>query len=152
MKPGLEGTAKVPVSPDRKLPARVTKVASVPAAPGKFEAQVALNLGKNDTQLMPGMACTVKFVPYSKKDAIAVPSSTIHEEDDKTIVYVLGRDHKHDKREVTTGRTDGEHTEILNGLREGEEILLERPGHKKADKDAPKKEDKKDDKEKGDQR
>ena len=38
---------------------------------------------------------------------------------------------KHEKRQVTTGRTNGEQTEILSGLREGEEILLERPDSKK---------------------
>jgi HlyD family secretion protein len=134
IKAGLEGKAKVLVTPDKKLPVRVTKLASVPFAPGKFEAQVALDLGAGEGNLMPGMACSVKFVPYSKKDAIAIPSKLIHEEDDKFFVDVLAKDGKGDKREVTPGRTDGENTEILSGLREGEEVLLERPT-KKADKD-----------------
>src|SRR5262249_14105894 len=94
VKPGLKGTARLPFNPDRKLPARVTKVAAVPAAPGKFDAQLALDLGPDDANLAPGMACTVKFVPYSKKDAITVPTESIQEEDDKSFVYVAGRDNK----------------------------------------------------------
>jgi HlyD family secretion protein len=135
IKPGLEGKAKMLVHPDRKLPARVTKLSEVPATPGKFDAQVTLDLGAGDVGLMPGMACSVKFVPYSKKDAIAVPAKTIHEEDEHFFVYILAKGGKHEKREVTPGRTDGEHTEILEGVREGEEILLERPGKKAAEKD-----------------
>jgi len=38
---------------------------------------------------------------------------------------------------VTTGQVDGDNTEILSGLREGEEILLERPGEKKASPPPP---------------
>jgi HlyD family secretion protein len=136
IKPGLEGKAKVVINPDRKLPARVTKLGAVPAAPGKFEAKVALDLGPSDSALMPGMACSVKFVPYSKTDAIAVPTKCVHEEDDKFFVYVLAKNGKHEKREVTPGRTAVDHTEIVDGLREGEEILLELPGLKSSEKDA----------------
>jgi HlyD family secretion protein len=141
-KTGLEGKAKVPVNPDRKLPARVAKLSAVPAAPGKFDALVVLDLGAADDTLMPGMACSIKFVPYSKKDALAVPTKTVHEEDDKFFVYLLAKDGKHDKREVTPGRADGEHTEILSGLREGEEVLLERPTKKTSEKDTTPEKDK----------
>src|SRR5262249_16665974 len=68
IKPGAAGTARVLFNPDRKLPARVTKLATVPATPGKYDAVVALDLGRGDDTLMPGMACSVRFVAYSKKD------------------------------------------------------------------------------------
>jgi multidrug efflux pump subunit AcrA (membrane-fusion protein) len=127
LKPGSEGSAKFVVNPDRKLPAKVAKLSAVPVSPGKFEAQVVLDLEAADATLMPGMACSVKFVPYAKLFAIAVPSKAVHEEDDKYVVYVLGKGGKQEKRDVTPGRSDGDHTEILAGLREGEEVLLERP-------------------------
>ncbi len=130
LKVGLQGKAKLPFNPDRKLPAKVTKLSLVPATPGKFDAVVAVEPEAADANLMPGMACSVKFVPYSKPDAIAVPVKCIHEEDDRFIVYMAGSAGKEDKREVTLGRTDGEHTEILAGLQEGEEILLDRPAKK----------------------
>jgi multidrug efflux pump subunit AcrA (membrane-fusion protein) len=131
VKPGLEGKAKVLFHPNRKLTAKVVKLLPIPASPGKFEAQVSLEMGADAADLMPGMACSVKFVPYSKKEAIAVPSSTIHEENDKEFVYVVDKKGKQHKREVTTGHIDGDHTEILTGLVGGEEILLDRPGEKK---------------------
>jgi HlyD family secretion protein len=143
LKPGAMGTAKVLFNPDRKLPARVTKLATVPTTPGKYDAVVALDLGPKDEPLMPGMACSVKFVPYSKKDALVVPSKAVHEEDDKYVVHVARKNGKPETREVTPGRTEGEQTEVLSGLREGEEILVERPGpkgSKKVQGPAPEKE------------
>jgi HlyD family secretion protein len=134
LKPGSQGTAKLLFNPDRKLPAQVTKLSTVPSSPGKFDAVVVLGIEAADANLMPGMACSVKFVPYSKKEALTVPAKTIHEEDDKYIVYVAGKDGNHEKREVTPGRTEGDQTEILTGLQEGEEILLNRPSPKTADK------------------
>ena len=130
VKPGLEGKAKVLFHPNHKILAKVTKLLPIPAAPGKFDAQVSLQLAAADADLMPGMACSVKFVPYSKKEAIAVPSSAVHEEDDQNFVYVVDKKGKQHKREVTVGHIEGDNTEILSGLRAGEEIL-ERPSDKK---------------------
>jgi multidrug efflux pump subunit AcrA (membrane-fusion protein) len=127
LKPGMAGKARVPFRPDRKLTARVTRLAPLPVSPGKFEVQVALDLGPEDASLMPGMACTIQWVPYHKTSAIAIPTSYIHDEEDRSIVYVLAASGKHNKREVKLGAVSGDNTEILAGLHEGDEILLERP-------------------------
>jgi multidrug efflux pump subunit AcrA (membrane-fusion protein) len=133
LKPGLAGRAKMLVNPDRKLAARVTKLSHVPASPGKYEAQVVLDVDPNEAKLMPGMACTVKFVPYARQDALVVPATSVHEENDLNVVYVVGKSGKQETRTVTPGRSDGEQTEILSGLREGDEVLVERPGQKRTE-------------------
>jgi multidrug efflux pump subunit AcrA (membrane-fusion protein) len=129
-KPGARGTARALFNPERKLPARVVRVGPVPSAPGKYDAVVALDLGPKDEALMPGMAVSVKFMPYSKKDALLVPAKAVHEEDDRYVVHVAKKNGKPETREVTPGKTEDGQTEILSGLREGEEILVERPGPK----------------------
>lgn len=128
VKPGLEGKAEIVFNPDAKLAAKVTKIALVPVAPGKFEAVANV---EGEKTALPGMACTVKLVPYAKKDAIAVPASAVFEEDDVHFVHVVNQQGKDAKREVRTGRTSGGRTEILSGLKAGEEILLEKPGESK---------------------
>jgi HlyD family secretion protein len=128
--PGLEGKAQMVFDPQRKLPAQVTNIARVPAAPGKFEILVSLKPGQAD-DLMPGMACTVKLVPYAKKQAVVVPAAAVFEEDDRTFVEVM-KDGKHEERTVTVGHTHDGQTEIRTGLRPGEEILLERFTEKKS--------------------
>jgi multidrug efflux pump subunit AcrA (membrane-fusion protein) len=124
LKPGLEGKAKVLYNPDRKLTARVTGVSPIPVVPGKYEAVVSLDAVGDGPELMPGMGCSVKFVPYSRKDALAVPAGAVEEEDDRHFVTVFHKGGKKEKREVTTGRSHGGQTEILTGLRVGEEVLL----------------------------
>ena len=130
VKPGLEGKIETVFCPETKSIARVAKSATLPAAPGKFEALVNVEAGAGQDAWMPGMACALKFVPYSKKDAVAVPSTAVFEEDDQHFVYLVDKQGKETKREVRPGRTSGARTEILTGLNAGDEILLERPADK----------------------
>ena len=134
LRSGMKGKALVAGYPDLKLPATLVQVSAVPQTPGSFLARVSIEAGADSDKLMPGMACSVKFVPHSKKEALVVPSGAVREEDNKYVVHVARKNGKPQTREVTPGRTEGEHTEILSGLQEGEEILLERPGHKASKK------------------
>jgi multidrug resistance efflux pump len=124
VKPGLEGKAHPVFQPDVKLKATMARVSSVPSIPGQFEALVNVDLAGCEA-LMPGMACTVKFVPYSQKEAIAVPVAALSEDGDKHFVTVVHADGNNEKREVITGETNHGYTEILSGLQEGEEIMRE---------------------------
>ncbi len=142
IKPGLQGKAQMVYQPDRKFVAKVARVSNIPAAPGKFEIQAGVELSADGADLMPGMACTVKFVPYQEKEAIVVPAGSVFEDDDKHFVYLADKSGKHTKREVTPGRTAEGETEIREGLHVGDEILLQRPDDK-GKPAAPTKEDKK---------
>jgi multidrug efflux pump subunit AcrA (membrane-fusion protein) len=126
VKPGLQGKAKVLFNPDSKVSATVRKISPLPSAPGQFEAVVALGLDEGNEALLPGMACSVKFVPYAKKDAVAVPAAAVYEEDDRYFVQVVHKNGKREERAVTPGRTFKEQTEIVSGLRAGEQISLDR--------------------------
>jgi HlyD family secretion protein len=120
VKPGLQGNAQIASQPGRKLKVRVAKVSSFPSSPGKFEALVNLD---PDDSLMPGLACSVNFIPYAKKDALVVAASAVFELDAKYYVTVMAGDGKREIRAVTPGQTFNDCTEILAGLREGEEVL-----------------------------
>jgi multidrug efflux pump subunit AcrA (membrane-fusion protein) len=124
-KADLKGTAKLPAYPDRKVPVHVAKVSPAPIAPGKFAALIRLD--GNDADLVPGLACNIKFTAYNKKEALTVPAKCIFDDDDGDVVYVLLPNGKNEMRNVTLGRTDGKDTEILTGLSAGDEVLLERP-------------------------
>lgn len=128
VRPGLEGSASPAAFPDAELPAAVESVSRVPVAPGIFDAVVELEGSEHLERLVAGMACTVELVPYSSGDALTVPNGAIHEESDVTVVWLQGRDGGAPvKRRVRTGKTDGTRTEILDGLEEGDEVLLEKP-------------------------
>jgi hypothetical protein len=42
-------------------------------------------------------------------------------------VYVVGKDRKPVKRAVTVGKKSDKKAEVLTGLKEGEEVLIEKP-------------------------
>jgi multidrug efflux pump subunit AcrA (membrane-fusion protein) len=131
LRQGLEGKV-VPVGyPQRKLSARLVKVSAVPQSAGSFDARVSIEPGKEAPRLMPGMACNVKLVAYRKDGVLTVPVTAVFtEEEDEDVYYVYVPGKKNgasQKRTVKLGKTAGKKVEIVEGLREGEEILASKP-------------------------
>jgi multidrug efflux pump subunit AcrA (membrane-fusion protein) len=127
---GMTGKATSTMDPDVKFGVKVTEVSSIPLASGNFEARFALDMGKDDAAVVPGMNCSIKLVSYSKADALTVPASAVFTDDndeDKHYVYRVGKDNVSQKQTVKTGKTSGGKTEILTGLLDGDEILTEKP-------------------------
>jgi len=133
---GAKGKAVVATLPDLRLPATVKEVSAIPVAPGSFEAKLGVDLAKGAESLMPGVACTVKLIAFAKADALTVPVGALFTEeldDDQHFVYLVGKDGKAVKHPVTVGKKTAAKAEILQGLKEGDEILLEKPAPAKVD-------------------
>jgi len=121
---GAKGDATAKADPENDLPATVESVSRIPVDAGKFE--VVLNANPKREHIMPGMGCSVKLMVYENKKALTVPTKSIHEESDDKVVYVkTGKGHR--KVTVKTGQVSGEKTEILKGIKAGDEVLLEKP-------------------------
>ncbi len=134
LRPGMQATVTPTGYPEPKLKATIDDVSSVPTSPGKFDAKLSVKLGHKTKFLMPGMTCTVKLVPYVKKDAIGLPSKVIQTDeldDDAHYVWVLDKDGKPQKRDVELGRKTDKQVEIVKGLAEGEKVLMEPPKEEK---------------------
>jgi HlyD family secretion protein len=122
----LKGIAIAAGYPDRKIPAKLARVGKVPQGPGSFEARVAIDPDKAEGagEITPGMACSIRFVSYKNDDALTVPSASVFEGDDETR-HVYGKDGA--KIAVKVGKLAGGKVEILEGLKEGDEILAAKP-------------------------
>ena len=134
LRPALKGVATPAGFPDLKLTATIDRVSDVPTAPGSFDARLAVTLDRKAKEIMPGMACKVKLIPYLKKDAISVPLkcvTTDELDDQKQFVYILDKDGKPAKCAVTLGQKADKQIEILKGLAEGDKVLLEAPKDQK---------------------
>ena len=130
VKEGAKGKVKTIVDPDLKLDGTIRKISTTPVAPGQFDVSVDVHLPKDAAKLSPGMSCRIQLVSYRNEKALVVPSSAVFaEESDSEIHYVyLPRDGKKPaKRIVEAGETSGGQTEILDGLKRGQEILAEKP-------------------------
>ena len=127
-----KGRATPAANPTLSLPARLTSLTPVPREAGKFDLIADVELGPDAAFIKPGMTCSLKFTTYRAHDALTVPSSAVTEDesDDGTmthVVYLPGKEGKAEKRTVKIGKTAGGKTEILTGLRDGDEILGSRP-------------------------
>jgi len=130
MRPGLRGTVVPTGYPDLKLNCSVTKIATVPFTAGSFAAWLKVSLSRDADALMPGMACSVKLVPYLERHALTVPAKAVFTDEldeRKQYVYLLTKAEKPRRQRVTVGPKSGEKVQILDGLSEGDQILLERP-------------------------
>ena len=87
----------------------------------------------DDVDLRPAMECKVKAPVYEKADALLVPSAAVQRDepdDDDGYVYLVQGKGSSVKRAVKIGKTTGNKTEILSGLKVGDEILAAKPEEK----------------------
>jgi HlyD family secretion protein len=126
LKSGAPGKVTPTADPDKKLAAKLTKVAAAPSG-GKFELRIELD--DRPASLVPGMTCSARFVTARKESALTVPSSAVFEDDDEAkYVYRPGKGSaKPEKKTVKVGITSGDRVEIVEGLSDGDEILASKP-------------------------
>jgi len=127
---GLKGIAVPTGYPHIRLPARVEQLDPVPSSSGCFGSQITVELDRKARALTPGMTCKVKFIPYRNERALTVPLKAViadEWDDQKHYVYVLTTSGKTKKQRVTVGKRTETKIEILEGLSEGDQILLECP-------------------------
>lgn len=71
-----------------------------------------------------GNVADAVLVLDSKKDVIVVAKKLVKTVNDKRIVYVLNEDNEKEAREVEVGLETGSESEIVSGLKEGEQIIV----------------------------
>jgi HlyD family secretion protein len=76
-----------------------------------------------DRTLRPEMTTTVRIALDLRPNVLAVPIRAVRRDGDRTFVFSRRGD-TIERRPVTTGARDDQYWEIVNGLREGEEVLI----------------------------
>src|SRR5207248_140908 len=71
LKPGATGKVTPTADPEKKLSAKLARIAPAPQN-GKFEVRVELD-GDGPAGLVPGMSGSVRFVTARKENALTVP-------------------------------------------------------------------------------
>jgi multidrug resistance efflux pump len=127
---GIKGTAAPTGYPDLKLTAIVERVAGIPTGSGSFDSRITVALDDKAEPVMPGMTCKVTLTSYENRQALTVPPKclkTDEEDEEKHYVYLLDKAGKPQKQYVTVGKRTAAKAEILKGLSEKDEVLLEPP-------------------------
>ena len=131
VKLGQVASVSVDAFPKRKLTGKVTKIASGSTIQqGVITYDVTVSLDKLEEArlpIKPDMTASVTIQTNKYENVLLVPAEGVKVGTKGAIVNILGV--KDDKpapvpRPVKTGASDGANTEIKEGLKEGEEIVL----------------------------
>jgi HlyD family secretion protein len=110
--------------PDLRVPGTVASVApSGTSVSGVISYYVTVNLDDTDPRLKSGLSATVGIVTDEKSDVLTVPNAAVRTSHGKSVVTVL----EGDKRRTVTierGLVGIDRTEVVSGLREGQEVVL----------------------------
>lgn len=77
-----------------------------------------------DFQLREGLTVTVSIIVDERNDVLLVPNSAITTQEWRTYVQVVSPDGVIEDRLVTTGISDWQYTEIVEGLNEGDKVVI----------------------------
>jgi HlyD family secretion protein len=129
MSVGQETVATLDALPGVRLHGRVKQVSAVPDSQSYFSSGVKTYsimievLTKTEAKLKPGMSATVEIVTDRLPNVLHVPIQSVVSDADSWYVYVVRRGRKA-PREVQVGKYNTASIEIIGGLEESEELLL----------------------------
>ena len=83
----------------------------------------------NRGDILPGSFAEVWLLAAPRQGVISLPVSALTEEQGVYFVYVQLDESCYRKQPVVTGATDGERVEIVEGLREGERVVMQGAVH-----------------------
>jgi len=106
----------------QEIPGTVTAISPVVDARSRTVA-VKISPEPGGPALFDGMFAQVRLEGASQSEAVLVPSKAVFQRDGKTWVAVVA-DGKANLREVKLGQTDGNQTEVLSGVNEGELVVV----------------------------
>lgn len=89
--------------------------------------EIALPANASSLGVRPGFLARVDIAIDPRPDALAVPAAAIGEREGRRYVYVIDTDERLQPRDIETGLTRGQWTEVVNGLERGERVLASNP-------------------------
>lgn len=113
--------------PDTDFTGKVSDIgdATINSTTSEITYEVTITVDGDVSGLYHGMTADVIFVTDEVKDVTHVSNRALQEEDGVTYVKYRDEQGNIQTKQVTTGFTDGNNTEIVEGLTEGDTVLVE---------------------------
>jgi RND family efflux transporter MFP subunit len=120
---------KIDALPDEKLSGKVISVGSVLRMrrwdnPVKV-VDAIIDLDQKIGKLSPGMTATGQIEVERIAGALLAPVKAAQEKGARIVVIVPGNDGRGEERTIRVGRRNQQFVEVLEGLREGEKVILQ---------------------------
>lgn len=128
---GQKAKITVDAMPDTAFSGEVLKIAPLPD-PGSFMSNPDLKLYATDValdggqMLRPGMSAKVEIIIAQLKNVLTVPIQCVSNRAGKKICYVQTSS-RSEPREIKVGSYNDKFVQILEGLKDGEKVLLNPP-------------------------
>ncbi len=130
VQPGQPCTITVDAVPDRVFKGTVKSVATMPSRDRRWYArdvnkyETIVTIDEEVSGLNPGMTASVEILVDKIEDTIAVPIQAVLEVDDQAWCFVVDAQGRIERRKVELGADNDKLVQILSGLEEGEQIVL----------------------------
>lgn len=119
---GQEVMVNIPSASENDLVGKISNIS--PVADSRTQLYpIKIYIDNSKHLIKPGMFARVKINTDIREDVIAVKSEAVVEKNGKLVLYVVEND-KAVQREVTTGLDTGTYVEIVEGLNEGENVII----------------------------
>ncbi len=122
LKEGDRAEMRVRAEPGRTYKGKITFIHPI-LNPKSRTVQVRLEFDNADLSLKPGMFANVTLYVDPQPDAVVVPSEAIVRSGSREQLFVVREPGKFEPREVTLGVSAEGMTQILSGLKAGEEVV-----------------------------
>lgn len=118
---GQKVTIRLTAFPDKVFTGRISSIAEKADAAMKFNVEITL-VNDVKTHLKSGLYAEVEL-PVERTDILIVNKASIIGSMEKPEVYVVTGD-KAEKRSITIGMSNDKQVEVLNGLSQGEKLIV----------------------------
>jgi len=123
---GQEADITLDALPDKEVKGKITFISHAGTVrAGVVSYKTTITLENPDEELRDGMSATADIILEHRENVLLIPNRAIHGSLDNPSVEVVAGE-QIEKRQVSLGLSDGINTEVLSGLKEGEEVVLPR--------------------------
>ncbi len=131
--PGMTGSVEFEAIPGLRLPGKLHSISEIPSQESRRGEDVRHFLGifkldRSAPGVKPGMSAMVDLNLVRRDDALVIPHEAVVSDRGKYECFVLSAGNQIERRTLRVGKSTPELIEVTEGLKEGDEVLLDPPG------------------------
>jgi RND family efflux transporter MFP subunit len=123
MRPGARAAIRINAYPERTFPGTVTYVYPTMKAETRT-VPVRIELANPGQLLKPAMFAQVELAAGNARPVLTVPDSAVIDSGTRSVVLVQVGEGRFDPREVKLGARGDAYVQVLEGVREGEQVVV----------------------------
>ena len=123
LKEKAEAKIKVDAYPDEVFLGEIVRIAPLVDLATRT-SEVEIKISNKEYRLKPGMFARVSLILEKKENALVVPIKAVLSENNRKFVFVVNGSIAH-KKKIKTGIYQKDSVEIIEGLNEGEDVIIE---------------------------